>query len=304
MRIPTGLFSRNFLSYIEKDSENIFWNNQRIASTKRIQLPSDDPMGTTNAIKLNNNITFNDQYIENTNDAISWLNSTEVGVNHLLNLLTNASVIATQGMSEVVGADARVAMGNEINQILEEMVATADNKVKGKYIFGGLETQTLPYTVQEDAQGRITDVIPNPVGISGEIKRKISEEEIITINISGDEIFDLGAGTDTFDVLIGLRDALYNNDSAGIETYAQQLESSITTMRRGIETIGSKLERLNTQLPKLDALQVERKAELSKIMDTDMAVELVELQKNQTVLQSVLQTGARIMGMSLMDFIT
>lgn len=305
MRISTGLFSRNFLLNIQKLQEEIFWNNQRIATAKRLQKPSDDPIGTSMAIELRNNIRENEQYIKNTEDAIAWLNSTHIAVDHFINLLSRAQEIGVYAASDTISAEERKTLGEEINQILEEFVATANTKIKGKYIFGGFQTLSPTYIPERDpTTNLIIDVDPNPAGISGEIKRKIAEAEEITINTLGTEIFTLPvAGIDTFDALINFRDALYNNDPTAIQSARIQIDEAMRIMRMGIEKIGAKSGRLFYHRPELDNLLIARKGELSKVEDTDMAKEIVELEKNKTALHAALQIGARIMELSLLNFI-
>jgi flagellar hook-associated protein 3 len=374
MRISTSLLSRNILARIEQGQERLFWNNERISSTKRIQKPSDDPIGTDTAMKTRTNINANDQYIENSNNALSWLNATELSANNLLDSLTNASVLATYGATDTIGADSRKAVGNEVNQLLEEFVDNANSQTKGKYIFGGFQTLDAPYETEEDVadqnvsgatyntpinltppakmlagtalvtdtagtttytegtdytvdydtgtltilstgsmtvpnnylidyKTQISEVNANNKGIDGNILRQISESENITINTTGNEIFKSTRGVDAFQALINLRDALYSDNTSGIETAMSQLEDATKTVRTAIETIGSRLERLNSHIPQLEESQISRKADLSRVEDTDMAYESMELQKNQIALQAALQTGTSIMQLSIVNFL-
>ncbi|MFA5032249.1 MAG: flagellar hook-associated protein FlgL [bacterium] len=374
MRISTNLLSRNVLAQIEQGQERLFWNNQRIATTKRIQKPSDDPIGTDTAMQTRTNINANNQYIENSNNAVSWLNSTEMAVNNLFDSLTTASELATYGASDTIGPDSRKAVGNEVNQLLEEFVDNANSQAKGKYIFGGFQTLEAPYETEEnvadqnisgtaydtpidltppaqmlrgtalltdttgtitytegvdytidyeegtitilstggmlvpnnyliDYETQISGVKANSKGIDGNILRQISESETMTINISGNEIFKTSRGADAFQALINLRDALYADDTAGIETAMGQLDDARELIRTGIETVGSRLERLNSHIPNLEESQLTRKADLSRVEDTDMAYESMELQKNQIALQAALQTGISIMQLSIVNFL-
>lgn len=374
MRISTNLFSRNFLSQIEQGQERLFWNNQRIASTKRIQKPSDDPIGTDTAMRTRTNIDANNQYIENSSNAVSWLNSTELAVNNLFDSLTNASELATYGASDTIGPDSRKAVANEVNQLLEEFVDNANSQAKGKYIFGGFQTLDAPYITKEDVadqnfsgvtyntpinltppakmlagtalvtdtagtttytegtdytvdydtgtitilstgsmtvpnnylidyKTQISDVKANTQGIDGDILRQISESENIVINITGNEIFKPSGGVDAFQALINLRDALYSNNTNGIEAAMGQLDDARESVRTSLETVGSRLERLNSHIPRLEESQLTRRADLSRVEDTDMAYESMELQKNQIALQAALQTGVNIMQLSIVNFL-
>ncbi len=378
MRISTNLFSSNLLSHIEKGTERIFWNNQRIATQKRLQRPSDDPIGVGKAIKLHKNITFNEQWIENANDALSWLDCSEIPVNNIIDLLTTASEIAVRGASETIGTDAREALGDEINQLLEEVLNDANAQFKGKYIFGGFETRDAPYTANDtvnnqafsftaaqydtalslspparmlsgtvvvehaisgttyaegvdytidyrngtitvlstgsmpfsppdsyliDYETQIYDVTANPKGINGEIKRKIGDSEIITINLSGNKLFNISGGETTFDVLIDFRDALYNDDTNAIIQSMSKVKEAIKVSRAGIEIIGAKHSRINSTISQLDLRDTKLRDDLSQVEDLDMAKEIMEYEKNQMAFQSILQMGARAIQLSLLNFL-
>lgn len=303
MRISTNLLSNNILSYIQQDERNIFWNNQRISSTKKILQPSDNPLGTDEAIKIQNSISVNDQYETNCKDAISWLNSSENATNNLLESLTGAYTIATQGTSSISSAGDRQTMGNEVNQLLEDFFSNANSQDKGKYIFGGTQTLSSPYTAVRNANGQITAVNTNPNSIDGIIDRQISSNETIQINTSGDDIFQLTGGGSSFQVLINLRDALYSNDTAAVTTAMTQIEEAQKSLDNGLATIGARESTINSHISNIDQLQITRKASLSNIEDTDVTAEAADLQRNELALEAALQTGTKIMQLSIVNFI-
>ena len=302
MRITNNMLSRIFLLDLERNATRLIQTQERLSTGRRINRPSDDPIGTSKALHLRLLEKQNEQYQKNIDDASSWLNYNDSILGDLQTAISRAKGIAVQGSDSTLNGDDRKALAKEINEILEHILTLANSKFKGKYIFGGTQTTTAPYTVTRDGTtGEITAVVPNPAGLEGEMKREIGSGVQISINISGDEVFT--KDVDVFQTLIALRDALNGNDPDQIMAGLDDLETAANQAIVAQSQMGAKANRVETALSWLQDENLNIVKLLSDTEDADMIKEIGNLQQQQVVYQSSLALGGRILLPSLVDFI-
>ena len=67
--------------------------------------------------------------------------------------MEQAESLGTQGATGTASATARQNLAGELGAVLQQLVATANTAVQGRYIFGGDSDQTTPYSL-DMTQGR------------------------------------------------------------------------------------------------------------------------------------------------------
>ncbi len=302
MRITNNMLSRIFLLNLEKSVTRLIQIQERLSTGRRINRPSDDPIGTTKALNLRLLEKQNQQYQRNIEDASSWLNFNDSVLGDLQIALIRAKGIGVQGSDSSLNGDDRKALAKEVNQILEHIFSMANSKFKGKYIFGGTETTTSSYTATRDGTtGEITAVAPNPAGLDGEIIRGIGPGVTISINTSGNDVFS--KYVDIFQTLIDLRDALNGNDPDQVRTLLDDLDTSSDQIIIAQSQIGAKANRIDSALSWLQDENLNLVKLLSETEDADIIKEIGDLQQQEIIYQSALALGGRILLPSLIDFI-
>jgi len=302
MRITNNMLSRIFLLNLEKSATRLIQIQERLSTGRRINRPSDDPIGTTKALNLRLLEKQNEQYQRNIEDASSWLNFNDSALGDLQTALIRAKGIGVQGSDDTLNEEDRKALAQEVNQILEHILSMANCKFKGKYIFGGTETTTPPYAATRDGTtGEITAVASNPAGLDGEIIREIGPGVTISINISGHDVFT--KDVDIFQTLIDLRDALNGNDPDQVRTLLDNLDTSSDQIIIAQSQVGAKANRVEGALSWLQDENLNIVKLLSQTEDADMIKEIGDLQQQEVIYQSALALGGRILLPSLIDFI-
>jgi len=302
MRITNNMLSRIFLLNLEKNATRLIQIQERLSTGRRINRPSDDPIGTTKALNLRLLEKQNEQYQRNIEDASSWLNFNDSALGDLQTALIRAKGIGVQGSDDTLNEEDRKALAQEVNQILEHILSMANSKFKGKYIFGGTETTTPPYAATRDGTtGEITAVASNPAGLDGEIIREIGPGVTISINISGNDVFT--KDVDIFQTLIDLRDALNGNDPDQVRTLLDNLDTSSDQIIIAQSQVGAKANRVEGALSWLQDENLNIVKLLSQTEDADMLKEIGDLQQQEVIYQSALALGGRILLPSLIDFI-
>ncbi|MFP4086544.1 MAG: hypothetical protein ACLFUL_07095 [Desulfobacteraceae bacterium] len=269
---------------------------ERVASMKMVNRPSDDPAGMNRVLDYRKRIVSIDQYLRNIMPAKTRVETTVNQLEEVHGLLREAKQIAeSQAVSDSVSGQEMAAA--QIGDIYDQIRAIANTRLGGSYIFSGHVTDTLPFS--EDGAYH---------GDDGEIKAIVGEGVLLKINAHGDETFTgdgVTDGVDIFEVLKDLKDALEADPYDAGHTLNQ-----IDPLNQGIAQIQNTLSRQSTTFDRLE--QTEDKwrnlkhvfeSTVSETEDADMAQVVVELKAQQNAYEMTLATAAGVLQQNLLDFL-
>jgi len=106
-----------------------------------------------------------------------------------------------------------------------------------------------------------------------------------------------------FTHLIDLRDALQNDDTAGITLAGGELEGSVSRLAESRALVGGYAKRVEDGTKRLEDLNVLDQSARSNLQDTDFAQAASQFSLLQTQLQASLQVTAQSFSRSLLDFL-
>ena len=104
--------------------------------------------------------------------------------------------------------------------------------------------------------------------------------------------------------LAKLRDALNNNDQAGITAAAEALQTDTNNSTDVRGHAAALTQQLQSRQDTLSSQQIATKAMISQLQDADYATTITQFTQLQTALQATLMTAARTMSLSLLNFLT
>jgi flagellar hook-associated protein 3 FlgL len=120
--------------------------------------------------------------------------------------------------------------------------------------------------------------------------------------ITGSDVNPISA-TGVFANLAKLTAALRNNDQGGITAAAGALKADYDRIVVIRGQTGAQVKALQARQTRLDDENVATKSLLSDLRDTDFTTAVTKMQQLQTQLQASYQTTARLMNLSLLDFL-
>jgi flagellar hook-associated protein 3 FlgL len=145
MKISNRMLYSQVNRDLSRNTEILFKLNGQISSAKRINKPSDDPLGLSSVLTNRTELNMFDQYEKSINYATGWLNRMESLIQDSDDLLARASELTIQQVSATSNAETRTGAAEEIKQIRSMLLSNANGKYGNKYIFSGTRTQTQPY---------------------------------------------------------------------------------------------------------------------------------------------------------------
>jgi flagellar hook-associated protein 3 FlgL len=294
MRITENSIAYNFLVNVNKSRERIADLQSQMATGKRILKPSDDPSAAESILMLRNSISRNEQFQKNVADGQAMLEMTASVLNDFSEALLSAKETMTKarnGSKE----EALSTFAEGIDKLLSEAIDLANTQFNGKYLFGGVQTTTKPFTLASDG----LSVSANPSGITGSIEYPVSDALAQTVNIDGNEAFQ---GTQMFDTLIQVRDTLKSGQMPTDVQY-NQVSSFIGDVLAKASKAGSMLQNLDATQVLLGEQHTQLTSLISLKQDTDVAESITRLNREQLMLETALNTGAKIIPTSLIDFL-
>ncbi len=120
--------------------------------------------------------------------------------------------------------------------------------------------------------------------------------------ITGDDVNGIRHES-VFTHLLDLRNALTAGDSYAINVAVEQLALDHTSALSGRAEAGSKTQRMDVILGRIDQEILDSTDLLSQTIDLDFAEAIIEYSTMEAALQATLQTSATIVGLSLLDFL-
>lgn len=130
---------------------------EQAATGSRVNRASDDPSSAYQILGLNSQTRDIENYVNNLANVSDMLNSSLAVIGNMSSSLATAKQHITQVTSGTYDQNARIRTAEEINEILEQAVSSANTKNLSSYLFAGSNTGSAPYVV-ERTNGEITKV--------------------------------------------------------------------------------------------------------------------------------------------------
>lgn len=130
---------------------------EQVSTGSRINRVSDDSSAAFQVLGLNSQQSSLGNYIDNLSEMVSLLEYSSTIFQDMISAVSETKVRLTQVSSGIYNEEARKRTADGINEILEQLVALANTKHMGQYLFGGGDIASKPYLV-ERTNGEITGV--------------------------------------------------------------------------------------------------------------------------------------------------
>jgi flagellar hook-associated protein 3 FlgL len=184
MRVTSFLLYEQIQQSLRKGMEDYSNFQTQVATGKRINKPSDDPIGIRKAMDYKLNISINNQYEANITSLKNSFDFTDNVFSSTLTLLANLKQITNDGATGSQTDEQRSISATQAAQIRDQILSLANSKFNGKYIFSGYRTDTNSFDPATYAYQ----------GDTGLINVNIEQNMTITSNFVGSQTFGFALG--------------------------------------------------------------------------------------------------------------
>jgi flagellar hook-associated protein 3 FlgL len=157
MRVTTNMMTNTLARYLGMQNAQLFKTQLQISSQKRINKPSDDPIGMRKILDYRDKIATVKQYMDNIGRAKSRLDFTELTLDmadDVIKILREIALVEADGTS-----DSRALAVEEVKNLNRQLVDLANSKFDNNYLFSGHQTDTPAYGHVVQISGATADPI-------------------------------------------------------------------------------------------------------------------------------------------------
>ena len=310
MRVSANTFSDTLITQLNNLSVRQQRLQSQAATGQRVRLPEDDPVALRRVLDMQSEFSSNGQYTKNIDRQLELAQASYNGIKSLKTISDRASEIATQ-VDDLKSPEELQFYAREITEMLKQAVHLLNATNRGDAIFGGTVTDQPPFAMTLDVNGNVTAVTYQ--GNTAQAESEIAEDIMISTQIVGENntgsgprglVTDSRSGADLLNHLISLQNNLISGNTAAIAaTDRANLVNDEANLLYHISSNGAIQARLETT----QALNAERglaiEEQVSKEVDADLAQTLVKLSQTQTAYEAALQSGAKALNLSLLDYL-
>jgi flagellar hook-associated protein 3 FlgL len=313
-RVGNNQVTRQLISQIQSQSlyqERLF---EQISSNKRILRASDDPVGTSKAMQIRDQLHRMEEYGNTIKQSNVWTNITVSALDTGVSTWKRVNEVAISAADGTKTAEDRASMAEELEQLLQNMVQVGNTTHGGRYIFSGHGDDTPAFASETDpASGRITGVFYQ--GDDGERNIQTKDGGTVTINSIGSNsgnpnkpgsFIDSNNNVDVFRTLIDLRDKLLNNDTVGLSGAGgiiEQIEAGANSLTAAQVRLGGTQEILELDNNRLIEENSTIAQFLNDIEQADSVELILELNNVQNVYEAALAAGGRLQQTTLLNYL-
>lgn len=307
MRITNNMLINNMIRYMGNNLERMKLYQSRLATGKKVQKPSDDPVVAARALKLRTDVSEIEQYRRNIKDAQSWLEVTESTLGKIGDVLHRSRELAVQAANGTNGTDDLLKIKEEGAQLRTQLVHLANTTYAGRYIFSGYKTD-LKF-VNDDEADPMFGTFNIDVSNTEDIIYEIGIGDSMNINVPGGDLFDMGADAISGSTGVFLQKintfvtALENGDNKGASDSIAEIDNCLNNVIRVRADVGARINRLELTEKRLETDSINFTRLMSRNEDADMAEAIMDLKNEENVYRASLAGGARIIMPSLIDFL-
>ncbi|MCF6149377.1 MAG: flagellar hook-associated protein FlgL [Candidatus Kuenenia sp.] len=300
-RVTQASLSNTTLSNIQQNYKKMQEIQEKLSSGKNINRASDDPVSTRKLLGFKSEENELQQYLDAIKHAKDKIDFIFDALENIQEIMVKIQTKAVQAADGTLGDDERGIIASELDEFMETIIQFSNvTDSDGRYLFSGTKTTTAPFSATRDSSGEITAVSYN--GNNETIQYQIGSNTFIQVNQPGGKLF---MENSIFDTLLKLRDELKssNFDTNTFLSYKKDFETANTNVLTGITKFGSKVDRLELTENRIENSKTALKELISYTEDADIAELITDLKNQENVLQAALQTGARVIQPTLLDFI-
>lgn len=331
MRVTENANYSTMLENIHRGKSKLEDLQTQSATLKKMNRPSDDPVGAAKVLEVRTDKVNNEQFQMNSKLANSFLLNTDHAVEDLSEIVVRAKEIAVgQASGASSTKESRRGVAEEVSQLFQRAVSTANRRIGDRYLFGGYKNQSSPVS----ADGRY-------LGDDGEIMIEVAKEVYLGMNVPGHHVFNtnvkasldqknlqqkqqgpartlasespsqdegesvsMGAqNVNLFQELNALKIALNTGDLDAIRGTLERFDEMHGQLISVRSKISARVNSLEGTLSAMERHSLTNAQLTSQIEDADMAQVMSDLAKQETVYRNSLASSRHLVQPTLLDFL-
>jgi flagellar hook-associated protein 3 FlgL len=288
MRITNQMMLTNALQSEATATDRMQLLSQQASTGLKVGQPSDDPAAWASIQQMSAQIGVVQARSSAATRAAGDLNLAEGTLDSASTLMTQAQSLAVEGSNGTESAASRASLADQVNSIIQQMVALANTRGSSGYLFGGTATNTPPVDSTATFQGN-----------AGVTHVEIADGVLAVSNADGASAFSAAGGRDPFADLKALATALSSNDVAGVQGSIANIQASGAQILAARIDTGLSASRLTSAASVMGNTVTQLQLQSSNLSDADTASTLSNLTAAQTAYEAAIEVNKQVLSTSL-----
>ena len=151
MRVAQRMISRNYMRTLNTSLSKRAESLERGTSGLKFSKLSDNVADGTRAMHLQETRYQSTQQLDNVENLLSEMNAVDSNMDSIHSVMQSIQDKTLMAMSENYGPDKRAVLSKEIANLKDQILQFANSQFSGKYLFGGTNNSSQPFTVNPDS---------------------------------------------------------------------------------------------------------------------------------------------------------
>lgn len=303
LRVTSNMMNSQLLLNLNRNARTMNDTQLQLSTGRKINKPSDDPVGITYSLRYRAELSSNEQYKKNVDSSLSWLdfNDTVLGqAGDVIQRLRDLTVQASTGSNPQTALD---SINQEVMQLKEQLVDISNSQLNGKFIFNGEQYNTKPYDFAKGADG--TYDVSKPITTdTGQIQFIVGEGVQMPINLTGNDVFGRTGDTDNiFNIINNISEGLKSGNITAVSNQLNNIDTRVETILSARSEVGAKTNRIELMQDRLSDLNTNLTDLQAKTEDADYEEIIMKSKIQENIYNASLSVGAKIISTTLVDFI-
>lgn len=307
MRITNSMLSTSFLGDMNRNLGNMSKLQKQLTSGKEFSRPSDDPFRVARSMQMYSEIYTNEQYNTNIKDTLNWMDTTDTALTQSTECLNRIRELMNTAGNASYGSTQLTAIKDEINERVAEFAQIMNSTFDGKYIFGGAQGTSKPVDVT--VSGGVNSIkinALNEANINKKLEVEISAGVTVGYNVNAAEVFNFGGTTNDLpalfnDILSHLSNSADRDKIIGVDL--EKIDQAINN----VLTVSAKNGTIQNRMENAKSLNEAQNFNMVEILsdneDVDYVEKTMQFATVQTVYMASLQTSAKVLQPTLLEFL-
>lgn len=291
-RITQQTVQRQSLANLQGNLSAMAALQAQMTSGKKISVPSDDPAGASDLLRLRGEQRTIAQHTRNATDGNSWLTTVDTALSSSTDQLRRARDLIVQGGDGALGQTSRDALATEIDGIRDSLLSQANTTFLGRTVFAGtsnagvaFDPTTYTFTGSATAQP---------------VERRVGPTSTVRVDSDGSAVFGNGSSS-VFALLDQVSATLRSGGDPTVHLTA--VDARMNSMLTEVSAVGARQDKVQSAQSSLQSQNLNVTSQLSGVEDIDLAKTIMDLQMQEVAYNGALGATAKVIQPSLQDFL-
>jgi flagellar hook-associated protein 3 FlgL len=286
---------RDGLSAINTAANQFAKAQQEVATGRRINSVSDDPLGASQAIGEHATMATIDAYTATSNSASAKLSATDNVLAGIVDKLSSAIVTGTSARGSTVDQTARDSAAQAIRGLRDSLVTDFNTTFNGTYLFSGT-------AVDQPSYAQVSGVWTYQ-GNADTTQVEVQHGQLVSTTVNGQAVAQGSDTTDVFTTLDQLADAIEAGDDDAITNGLAALDRAFDRTLQAQGRLGAAENSVDDATARLQVLRQAADTRRSTLEDANLAESATKMSQADTAYRAALGAVSSSERQSILDYL-